>query len=56
MANHEQGRDVPIISGINLPMLLAFLNKRGEVPFEELVEAIVERSYNSIQVLDPSKI
>jgi len=56
VATHEQGRDVPIISGVNLPMLLAFLNKRDEVPFEALVEAIVERSFNSIQVLDPSKI
>jgi PTS system mannose-specific IIA component len=45
-----------VISGVNLPMILAFLNKRGEVPFEELPRVILERSYDSIKVLDPSKI
>jgi PTS system mannose-specific IIA component len=49
-------REIPIVSGVNLPMLLAFLNKRDEVPFDQLADAIVERSHNSIQVLDPSKI
>ena len=49
-------RDVQIISGVNLPMLLAFLNKRDEVSFEELSDAILERSYNSIKMLDPTKI
>ena len=52
----DTGPDVPIISGVNLPMVLAFLNKRDEVPFDQLTDAIVERSCNSIQVLDPSKI
>jgi mannose/fructose-specific phosphotransferase system component IIA len=49
-------QEIPIVSGVNLPMLLAFLNKRDEVPFDQLADAIVERSHNSIQVLDPSKI
>ena len=52
----ENAHDIPIISGINLPMLLAFLNKREEVPFAQLAESILERGYNSIQMLDPSKI
>lgn len=56
LSSRGAGADVPIISGVNLPMLLAFLNKRDEVPFDQLADAIVERSCNSIQVLDPSKI
>jgi len=51
-----EAQDIPIISGVNLPMLLAFLNKRDEVPFEELPEMIVERGCRSVQVLDPRKI
>ena len=45
-----------VLSGVNLPMLLAFLNKRNEVAFDDLPREILERSQNSIQVLDPSKI
>lgn len=52
----EGGQQVFVISGISLPMLLAFLNKRSVVPFDELPAAILERSHSSIQVLDPSEI
>jgi mannose/fructose-specific phosphotransferase system component IIA len=48
--------NIHLISGVNLPMLLAFLNKRGEVPFEELPRAILERSLDSIRVLDPREM
>jgi mannose/fructose-specific phosphotransferase system component IIA len=49
-------RKMHIITGVNLPMILAFLNKRDEVSFEELPALILERSRDSIRVLDPSKI
>jgi len=49
-------QDIPIISGVNLPMLLAFLNKRDEVPFEELAGMIVERGAKSVQLLDAGRI
>ena len=44
--------DVPIICGVNLPMLLAFLNKRDSVPLERLVGEIVARGHSSIQAVD----
>lgn len=57
---HAMGRrnsgNIQLISGINLPMLLAFLNKRGEISFEELPDAILERSHDSIRLLNPSRM
>jgi mannose/fructose-specific phosphotransferase system component IIA len=41
-----------VISGVNLPMLLAFLNKRAEVSFSQLPREIVERGRTSIQILE----
>lgn len=50
------GHGLVVMSGVNLPMLLAFLNKRDEVDFDQLPSVIMERSHNSIQALDPTKI
>jgi mannose/fructose-specific phosphotransferase system component IIA len=48
----EQERDdVRLITGINLPMLLAFLYKREEVPFEVLPDELAQRGQNSIRVV-----
>lgn len=41
-----------VISGVNLPILLAFLNKRGELPFDHLTKEILERGRTSIQILE----
>lgn len=34
------GGGAPIISGVNLPMLLSFFNKRDRLPFDELVKTV----------------
>ena len=43
--------NIQVISGVNLPMFLAFLNKRQEVGFNDLPGEIVERGKSSIQIL-----
>jgi PTS system mannose-specific IIA component len=48
--------DIVIISGVNLPMLLAFLNKRDSVPFERLADEILDRGRNAIRLVDPDTI
>ena len=53
----EQDHDnVRLISGVNLPMLLAFLNKRAEVPFEHLPAEIVSRGHNSVKLVQMDEL
>jgi len=48
--------DVVIISGVNLPMLLAFLNKRDSVPLDQLPEEILDRGHKAIRLVDPDTL
>jgi mannose/fructose-specific phosphotransferase system component IIA len=50
---HERVR---MVTGVNLPMLLAFLYRRSEVSFEKLPGELVERGLKSIQELDPENL
>ncbi len=48
----EREEGVKIISGVNLPMLLAFATKRGAMPFEEMVDHIIRRGRESVRMID----
>lgn len=45
-----------LLSGVNLPMLLAFLNKRDKLSFADLPAAIVERGQAAIKIVDPENL
>jgi mannose/fructose-specific phosphotransferase system component IIA len=47
---HEEG--IKIVSGVNLPVLLAFATKRGTLPFEEMVDHLIRRGRESVKVID----
>jgi mannose/fructose-specific phosphotransferase system component IIA len=47
---HEER--IKIISGVNLPLLLAFATKRDTMPFEEMIDHIVRRARESVKVID----
>ena len=49
-------RNVRIVSGVNLPMLLAFLNKRTEVTFERLPAELASRGRDSIHAVDSDQL
>ena len=49
-------RNVRIVSGVNLPMLLAFLNKRADVSFERLPAELASRGRDSIHAVDNDQL
>jgi len=52
----QQFDNVRLVTGINLPMLLAFLYRRNEVSFEELPAELVERGITSIKELNAESL
>jgi len=49
---NQKRQNTRLITGVNLPMLLAFLNKRETVPIDALVDDLIVRGQNSVRVLD----
>jgi mannose/fructose-specific phosphotransferase system component IIA len=52
LAVERRHRNVRIVSGVNLPMILAFLNKRSETNFERLPSELASRGRDSIHAID----
>jgi len=56
LAVERHHRNVSVVSGVNLPMLLAFVNKRNEVRFERLPSELASRGRDSIQSVDTDQL
>jgi mannose/fructose-specific phosphotransferase system component IIA len=56
LAVERNHRNVRVVSGVNLPMVLAFLNKRNEVNFERLPSELAARGRDSIQSVDTDQL
>ncbi|HET6350401.1 MAG TPA: hypothetical protein VFH88_15095 [Candidatus Krumholzibacteria bacterium] len=56
LAVERNHRNVSIVSGVNLPMLLAFLNKRNEFSFARLPAELAARGRDSIQSVDTDQL
>ena len=48
--------NVRLVTGVNLPILLAFLYRRSEVPFEKLPGELVERGWKSIKEMNAENL
>jgi mannose/fructose-specific phosphotransferase system component IIA len=56
LAAERRYKNVRVVSGVNLPMLLAFLNKRNDVNFERLPSELASRGRDSIQSVDTDQL
>lgn len=45
-------KGVKVISGVNLPLILDFLTKRGSMSFQEMVDHLIRRGRESVKIID----
>ena len=43
---------VKVLSGVNLPVLLSFITKRGTMPYDDLVDHLIRRGRESVKLID----
>lgn len=48
----EGEKGIKVVSGVNLPVLLAFATKRGTMPFDEMIDHLIRRGRESLKVID----
>jgi mannose/fructose-specific phosphotransferase system component IIA len=56
LAVERRHKNVRVVSGVNLAMVLAFLNKRNEINFERLPSELAARGRDSIQSVDTEQL
>lgn len=49
-ASAARGREVIVVSGLNLPILLDYLHNRDDVPAAELAERLLRKGQDSIRL------
>jgi PTS system mannose-specific IIA component len=52
----ERHPEIYLIGGVNLPILLTFLNKRDQLGADELVEHILARGRDSVSLVKPGTV
>jgi len=51
VAKNIKTKNVRVLSGLNMPMVLSFITKKDKISFDELVKTVQEDAINSIRKL-----
>ncbi|MDP6669754.1 MAG: hypothetical protein QF492_07610, partial [Candidatus Krumholzibacteria bacterium] len=56
LENARRRKNLPVVSGVNLPMLLYFLSHRKEMEARDLLKGLLNRGQNAIRELEPPSL